>query len=184
MPINATEPFASVEDMEKRSQGEISAATHPYLASELLAATNDIRSFCRWHISPVLEKDYVRFGGFADDVWLPAMEITGITEVVIDGEAWTPEQIEDEVEFDPATGWTNLYGRAVRVKYTAGFAEVPQSVKSATLELAAAALGTALGQTREQAGAVSIQFEGAGGGIDPESTRGRRLIEYRIGRLP
>lgn len=177
------DPFASVALMEQRSQGAITAASHPFLQRELEAATQDIKDFCRWHIAPVEQVTYKRRGRHAEQVWLPAMRIGAITAVTLDGTACDAAQVE-AVEFDEDTGWTNLSGRAVEVEFTAGFDAVPANIETITLELAAAALGTSLGYTREQAGAVSVSFGRAGGGIDADSATGRRLIAYQIGRLP
>ncbi|WP_157560530.1 hypothetical protein [Microbacterium gubbeenense] len=177
------EPLATPEQMCERTQGEVSAESHPFLANELASASDDIRTFCRWHIYPEKQVTYRRVGASADDVWLSAMEITSIDEVTVDGETWDDDRMA-AVEFDPDTGWTNICGRKVHVKYTAGFDEVPPNLVTATLELAAQGLGTSLGQTREQAGSVSITYGRSGGGIDESSPGGQRLIAYRIGRLP
>lgn len=177
------EPFATPAEMEQRTQGEINEDAYPYLPDELATATDDIRAFCRWHISPQKSVTYRRVGPHADDVWLSAMEIASIDAVTIDGVEWGEEALAG-VEFDPDTGWTNLYGRKVKVTYTAGFEEVPANIKTAALDLAALGLGTSLGQTREQAGSVSLTYGHAGGGIDESTPGGQRLVAYRIGRLP
>ena len=177
------ELLATPEQMCERTQGEVSAESHPFLANELASASNDIRGFCRWHIYPEKQVSYRRVGASVDDVWLSAMEISSIDAVTIDGVEWTTEQVAG-VEFDPLTGWTNLCGRRVSVTYTAGYEDVPADLVGLTLELAALGLGTSLGQTREQAGSVSLTYGRGGGGIDPASPEGRRLIPYQIGRLP
>lgn len=178
-----TERFATEQDMADRTQGQVTAASHPFLARELDAATQDIRDFCRWHIAPARPVTFRRVGRTADDVWLPTMNIASIDAVTIDGTEWDANALS-AVEFDPDTGWTNLYGRNVAITYTAGYEKVPANLVTATLELAAAALGTSLGHTREQAGTVSVTYGRAGGGIDEDSPGGQRLIAYRIGRLP
>lgn len=175
--------FASAALMESRSQGAITSESHPFLENELLAATRAIREFCRWHVAPARPVTHRSVGATPDDVWLRASEVASIDAVTIDGVEWTTEQVA-AVEFDPLTGWTNLCGRRVLVRYTAGYADVPADVVGLTLELAALGLGTSLGQTREQAGTVSLTYGGSGGGIDPVSPAGRRLIPYQIGRLP
>lgn len=177
------EPFATPEQMQKRTQGAISSETHPGLGLELDAASEDIRAFCRWHVAPKQQVTRRKVAPFADDVWLSAMAIKSIDAVTIDGREWSAEEVAG-VEFDADTGWTNLCGRRVEVTYTAGFDPVPANLVTATLELAAGALGTSLGHTREQAGSVSLTYGRAGGGIDEDTPGGRRLVEYRIGRLP
>lgn len=183
MPEESIDVFASPALMESRSQGAITTASHPFLEDELQAATRAIREFCRWHIAPARQVTLRRAGRLVDDVWLPAMEVASIDAVTIDGREWSEDEVA-AVEFDGLTGWTNLCGRRVEVTYTAGFAEVPADVVAVTLELAALGLGTALGQTREQAGSVSVTYDRLGGGIADDSPSGRRLVAYRIGRLP
>lgn len=178
-----TDSFATPQNMADRTQGQITAASHPFLQRELDAATEDIRNFCRWHVAPVRALTYRRVGRYADDVWLPAMNIESIDAVTIDGTVWDANALS-AVEFDPDSGWTNLCGRSVIIGYTAGFEKVPANLITATLELAAGALGTSLGYEKEQAGGVSVTFGHAGGGIDEDSIGGQRLIAYRIGRLP
>ena len=176
----AADLFATPEQVTNRTQGAITPETHPGLADELAAATADFRAFCRWHVAPRKPLEYRRVGPSSDDVWLPAMQIASIDEVRIDGRDIDPET----VEFDPSTGWTSLYGRNVYVKFTAGYAEIPANISAAAMELAAQALGTALGFVREQAGGVSVQYSRAGGGIDEDTPGGARLVAYRLGRIP
>lgn len=172
------DPFATPELMEQRTQGAITTTTHPFLENELAAASRAIRNECRWHIAPLTQLTYRRNGRYAADVWLPAMQIQSITGVVVDGSAWSL----DLVEFDADTGWTNLYGRRVAVEYVAGHSTTPEDIEALTLELAAGALGSPLGLTREQAGGVSATFGRVGGGLTLADKN--RLAEYRIGRLP
>lgn len=181
MPID--DPFASAPLMEQRSQGAITTTTHPYLHRELAAATQDIRDYCRWHIAPRFQTTHRRRGRNPGDIWLPAMRIHSIDEATIDGRT-LDETALAAVDFDPDTGWTSLCGRVALVKFTSGFDQVPANIETITLELAAAALGTSLGFTREQAGAVSVSFGRAGGGVDEGSPIAQRLEAYRIGRLP
>lgn len=173
--------FATPEDMERRSQGAITTASHPYLADELAAATRNIQDFCRWHVAPAKTCTYRRVTPLYESVWLPAMEIDRIDSVTIDGTEYDEQRLGN-IKFDPATGWTNLAGSDVTIEYTAGFDPVPENLKSLTLELAALSLGTSLGQTREQAGTVSVTYGRSGGGLDAAAEQ--RLAAYRIGRLP
>lgn len=172
--------FASPQDMESRSQGQITAATHPFLGDELAAATNAIQEYCGWHIAPLQGVDFVRRFPSREQVWLPAMRVTGVTAATIDG-----VDLSDRlggIEFDPVTGWTNLAGRSISVTFTAGYEQVPADLKLLTLEMCAGALGSPLGITREQAGGVSVTFDRAGGGITDQDAA--RLTPYVLGRLP
>lgn len=144
--------FATKEQMAEKSQGAIPAST-PFLEDELAAATGLIRDYCRWHIAKVRTELKRRHRTrLRETVWLPATRIVSIDNIVADGKTVDPAGID----FDPETGWTDLNGSAVTVEYTAGYAEVPPSVVSLTLHIAARALGSPLGLIRETAGGVSI----------------------------
>lgn len=172
-----TASFASEEEMEQRSQGAI-PADHPFLKRELEAATREIRSACGWHIAKVETLTFERVGPFAEQVWLSAMEITAITAATIDGVDIDPATIE----FDKQTGWTSLCGRRRSVTFTAGYAEVPADLVTLTLELAAGALGSPIGVSREQAGAVSLTYTRTSGALQPADRD--RLAPYKLGWLP
>lgn len=173
--------FATPQQMEQRSQGAI-AATHPFLATELAAATRAIRDYCGWHIAGVENATYRRVRRYHDQVWLPAMQIREIVEAEINGGSVSP----DSIDFDPDTGWTSMCGRRVEVKFSAGFDPVPESIVRLTLELAAGALGSPLGISREQAGGVSVTFTRTSGAllVGPGGNDVATLVPYKLGVLP
>src|SRR5687768_14701311 len=102
----ATESFASTAQMEQRSQGAITAASHPFLEKELAAATREIQKYCRWHIAPVLDIELVSRSKFWHEIWVPAMQISDVVITTLDGVETT---LASE-DFDPATGWTSWSG--------------------------------------------------------------------------
>jgi hypothetical protein len=169
--------FATPAEMAQRSGGVI-PADHPFLQKELDAASRAIRNECGWHVAPVEQVRFRRRARFPWDVWLPAMQIESVDEVTLNGEVIDVET----VEFDSETGWTNMRARVVDVLFTAGFPTVPEDLVTLTLELAAGALGTPLGISREQAGAVSVTYQRVGGGL-ADADRDR-LSAYRLGVLP
>ena len=169
--------FATPAEMEQRSQGEI-PATHPFLQTELNAATRQIRNACGWHIAKVEQLRYRKVRPFSEAVWLPAMQIASIDSGTIDGATLTPMT----AGFDPEIGWTPLCGRDIDVTFTAGFEETPEDLVTLTLELAAGALGSPLGISREQAGAVSVSYTRTSGALQPADQA--RLAAYKLGWLP
>lgn len=173
--------FATPQEMEQRTQGAI-AASHPFLAKELASATASIRNYCGWHIAGKDAVRYRRTLPYHDAVWLPAMRIDSIDEARVNG----ADLDVSGIEFDHDTGWTSLCGRSVDIKFTAGFDPVPADLVTLTLELAAAALGSPLGVSREQAGGVSITFTRTSGAllIGPGGADVARLAPYRLGVLP
>lgn len=172
------QPFATEDDMENRTLGAITATSHPFLPQEIAAAVREIRNHCGWHVAPTEVLTYRREAPWAEDVWLPAMQITAITACVIDGRAIDPATIR----FDPDTGWTNLRGCSVHVTYVAGYSDVPEDLVTLALELAAGGLGTSLGIGREQAGGVSVTYTRANGSV--QSSDHGRLAAYTLGTLP
>jgi hypothetical protein len=186
--VMALEPFASAQQMADRSQGAITADTHPFLDSALKAASKKIRDYCRWHIATTQDLTYKRRGPAPIDVWLPAMQITAITAVTIDGTTWDADALAG-VEFDPDTGWTNLRGRIIDVSYTAGYAAVPGDIVDLTLMVASRALGSPLGAVREQTLVSSVTwsqagFNVAGGTVLLSHEKDDLKDTYRIGVLP
>lgn len=169
--------FATPTEMAERSEGAI-PADHPFLTKELAAATRTIRNACGWHIALVESIRFRRVRPFAEQVWLPAMEIASVVSATIDG----VDMVVADVEFDPDMGWTNLCGRNVDVTFTAGFNPVPEDLVTLTLELAAGALGSPLGISREQAGTVSVTYTRSSGSLQPADHD--RLAAYKLGRLP
>ena len=177
----AVDTFASPTDMGKRSLGQITATSHPFLEEELEAATSAIREHCGWHIATLQSVTLIRRFPSREQVYLPAMRINGVTAATIDGRTLTASELA-AVEFDPITGWTSLSGRSVSVAFDAGFTSVPADLKLLTLELSAGALGSPLGITKEQAGGVSVTLDRASGAITEQDDQ--RLVPYRLGRLP
>lgn len=172
-----TESFATAQEMADRSEGAI-PVNHPFLEKELKAATQAIRNACGWHIAKVETLTFERVGPFAEHVWLPAMEISAVGAATVDGTLL----VVDSIEFDKMTGWTNICGRRRSVTYTSGYAQVPADLLLLTLELAAGALGSPLGVSREQAGGVSLTYTRSSGALQPDDHD--RLAAYKIGWLP
>lgn len=169
--------FATPDQMEDRSGGAI-LTTHPFLQKELAAATRQIRNRCGWHIATRQQVRIRHVRPFPESVWLPAMQIESIDSAIMDGATRTTSGID----FDPDTGWTPLCGRRVDVTFTAGFDEVPEDLVTLTLELAAGALGSPLGITREQAGGVSVTLARSSGALQADDLS--RLAAYKLGWLP
>lgn len=179
--------FATTEQMNRRSRGAITLSSHPFLADELASATQVIRDVCRWHVAGLEELHYRKTWPTSELVYLPAMQIESITAVSVADVAFDAD-LMDLVEFDADSGWTNIYGRKVDVTYTAGYAQVPESLVTLTLQIAARALGSPLGAVREQTLASSVQWSatapGVAGGAAVLEHEMRTLSPYILGRLP
>lgn len=177
----ALQPFATPQQLSDRTLGTI-AVSHPFAAAELAAATREIRNYCGWHIAAAEQIQFRRVGGFQDRLWIPAMQIASIDKLTINDTVVEPSG----VEFDPDTGWTSAHGRSVVIKFTAGYSTVPEDLVTLTLELAAAALGSPLGISREQAGGVAVTFTRTSGKllVGPGGADVERLRPYKLGWTP
>lgn len=173
--VALTDPFATPDDMSNRTEGEITATTHPFLEKELAAATRAIREACGWHIAKTGTVEYRRVWQRPGPVFLPASQIASITSATVDG----VDLDASTVLFDPITGETNLYARSFTITFVAGYAEVPADVVTLTLELAAAGLGASLGLNREQAGSVVVGYR-----APTLSGDENRIAPYRLGYVP
>jgi hypothetical protein len=169
--------FATVADMEERSRGAITAATHPFLQRELDAASRAIRNACGWHIAPKTTLKFTRVSRMPSIVFLPAMQIASVDAVWLNGY----ETDLSLVEWDRDSGETNIYARAVEIDYLAGYETVPEDLVVLTLELASGALGTD-NILREQGGAVAVTYARTSGSLLRDDFT--RLDPYRIQRLP
>lgn len=177
MPEPSTD-FLTPQDVEGRSQGRITATSHPFLPKELLAAQRTIRNYCRWHVTPKMQVTKRKVRPFCEAFFIPAMEIESVDAVKVDGVTLDAST----VKFDPETGWTNISGRDVEVTFTAGFDPAPEDLILLAAEMTAGGLGTALNINREQAGAVSVTFTRTSGALVASDFD--RLVPYRLGWLP
>jgi hypothetical protein len=169
--------FASVDDMRDRSRGEITTATHPFLQRELNAATAAIQRECGWHVAPVEERVFRRVSRVPSLVFIPASKILDVTAVRLNGY----EIDAESVEFDPETGETNMFARAVELTYVAGHSPVPDDLMLLTLELAAGGVG-ADNILRESAAGVSVTLARTSSSLLPDDAP--RLAGYRLAWLP
>ncbi|QLD10896.1 hypothetical protein [Microbacterium oleivorans] len=176
--------FATKDQMANMSQGLIPATTL-FLEDEIKAASRRIRDYCRWHIAKQQTGlIFRRRSRFVDEVWLPALRITAIESVVVNGK---PVEDLTRIDFDPDTGWTSIRGAAVEVTYTAGFTEIPETLTPLTLHMAARALGNPMGIVRQQTGSASVTYAqaasgaAAGGNLLPGEEQ--LLDAYRIARV-
>lgn len=168
--------FATIADMESRSRGAITAATHPFLQQELDAATKTIQTACGWHVAPELPVEFRRVSRIPSIVFLPAKRITGVTAAAVNGYPLDLSQ----VEVDPQTGETNIYGRVVAVDYTAGFDEVPADLVTLCLDLAEGGLSQNI--SREQAGSVAVTYARTSSTL-ANADRGK-LSDYIVAAIP
>lgn len=167
--------FATPQQMEDRSQGDIPAAT-PFLQEALDAASTRIRNRCGWHVYPeVSEVGYRVQSRPGWSVWLPTTYLATV-DSVNDGTVdlgsllWFRDGRVDGIPAGIAT-----------VNFTHGYVEAPADLVALTLELAVGDL-VARGVIREQTLASSITWARASGRLAREDMD--ELAEYKIGYQP
>ena len=154
------------------------------IAANIPSASEAIRNYCGWHISPnlVCGVNYriwdLRDAFVGSDllVQLPATYVTGITKIIVDavlnsstgeyeGEEWT--------DYDLSTNGTlRIYDVGARdkkcrifIKYTAGFPnDKIAAIKELTADRVTHAVANPYGVNSEAAGGVSISYSGTWAG--------------------
>ena len=111
-----TEPLITVPDFEEFRDGDP--------ARLILAATQQVRSYCGWHIAPVVTSTVVVEGSGAA-LLLPTLHLTGITSITRDGVevpvadvTWQPNGIVKGRHF------CGEY----EVTFTHGYAQTPEDI--------------------------------------------------------
>lgn len=179
--------FASADQMVARSQGAI-PANHPYLDDALTAATEVIRSYCGWHISGQVTETVLLDDMAGPIMALPSLRVVSVTSLKVNG-----------VDADVASFMWLRDGRLAKPYYvptyrvaeltlTHGHETTPQEIVDLTLQMAARALASPLGLTREQAGAVNASptavAPGAAGGVVLLEHEKASLARFRVGWMP
>ena len=154
------EPLLSVEDFNAMTGGAHSGNTDR-LRAALEAASQAIRNYCGWHISPSLDcKAYTEGDGKL--IKLPASYVSEIKSVIEDGVELTSG--EYEWRFDGLLRracFRNWSGRwnAIEIDYTAGYdiAAVPD-LAEAVRAITESVLAVSAGVMSESADGVSISY--------------------------
>lgn len=172
----ALKAFATKHQMQDRSQGAI-PTSHPFLDSALSAASRLIRNYCGWHIAPVITSTFRYRHDHLGNLWLPSLHIVSVDTLEADG--YEIDLVTLPADFDPDTGWTNIYAYRAVVTFSHGFEEVPEDLVDLTLQIAARALGSPLGYIREQAGPLGVTHSS----VAPNVAGGSVLLPHEMAQL-
>lgn len=181
--------FASAAQMAQRSNGAI-PADRPFLDAALKAATTRIRNFCGWHIATEQQDTLVLDGQGAAVIYLPTMRVVSIDEMTIDGTEVVFES--DSLQWSEGgrlwrPSWSVNY-RGEQLKYTHGFAAVPDDLVDLTLLIASRDIGSPLGAVREQTLSSSVTWSQTGfnqaGGTNLLESEKDALQAYKLGYIP
>lgn len=157
------QPLADLVDLESFLTGDE--------ASILEQVSAAIRSFCGWHIAPSRSEDLTVDGKGSRLLWLPTMYLTGVSNVTSDGDVVDPDRYDWSATgyVELRHGWWSCRPRGVVASVTHGYAEIPAEVVEVIVSVAARAVASPSGFTREQVGQVAFSHalsgEGVSGGV-------------------
>lgn len=160
------EPILSVQDFNTITGGAY--ATNPRVESALKAASQVIRNYCGWHISPSLECE-AQLTGEGKMIRLQAGYVSAITSITEDGKELTSGQYEWRrdglIRRAQFKNWSNGWD-AIEVEYTAGYdvAAVPD-LAEAVAAITAGVLSVSAGVASESADGVSISYSASAASI-------------------
>lgn len=136
-------------------------ASNPRVDSAIAAASQAIRNYCGWHITPALDCTASPSGGSAV-MRLPASYVSAITQITEDGvevdSAGYRWRADGLVKRTAPHIWSPEWG-ALEVKYTAGYSEdaVPDLVE-AVCSVAAGVISVSPGVVSESADGVAVSY--------------------------
>lgn len=162
-------------DVADASKGKVTVAD-PRLAPLVDAANWAVRNHCGWHIAPVVTET-VEFDTWGERVLqLPTLRLVSVGPVAIAGVAAVGYEVSKKGMIRFAGPLPHQFG-SVTVELTHGFDSAPDAAQVIT-QMVLAAMASPMGATREQAGAIAVQW--ATTGLDTTDRDARLLAAYRI----
>lgn len=170
--------FCDVADIEALLQVTVNAATLVSAQRAITEATVMIQNYCRQALGQVAD-EVVTFDRLLSDyrLFLPETPVTGVDEVVEDGETLVVEDDyklgEDGVLYRIGANWP-VGVQIVTVTYTHGYATIPDDITAVATRAAtrayqaglrAAALGGVPGVTSTSLGDYSVAYGAEGDGV-------------------
>lgn len=166
------EPLISLPELEARLGGM--GVTQVYVDGVSAA----IRSYCGWHVAPVLEQTLVVDGSGGSVLNLPTLRLVSVVEVKVQGAAIAePEWSHDGTM---RGSWPDVY-RAVEAKVTHGFDDA-HDVMAVAMDAMARAANQELGGGEETIGPFS--FGASQGAVSFYAHELAVLDRYRLPNMP
>lgn len=176
-------PFASPQELQFFTKGKIKASESRVPAA-LAAVSSEIRRAAGWHIWPILRNHELVLDGSGGRIqYVPTLRLLEVKAASSAGVTILPENIDpSQLGLLEARGflWTRRYSQ-VRLTIDHGWEEAPE-LKALCLSLAARALASPMGATREQAGSISVNWamtSSVSGGILPTSAELATIHRYQ-----
>ena len=176
----ATDPIVLVGDLESYQGGD---------AQSLIdQATALVRSYCGWHVAPVITETLVLDGSGSATQMLPSLRVRGISTVTYDGVPLSP----DEYDWSPV-GYLTVPGRcskragALSVTLTHGFDDAPD-LAAVVMAVVSRAQASPNGVVRTQAGPFAETYSqtafNVAGGVSLVAHEYSILDRYRLPPRP
>lgn len=150
--MTALPDFVELADLEAYLAGDQDAMVRQAQAA--------IRRYCGWHVAPSLTETLTLDGTGSRHLWLPSLHVIDVTAASNDGE----DVALDDLDWSEA-GYLELRcghwcrrPRSIEVTLEHGFEEGPDDLVEVAAAIAARAISSPSGATREQAGQVSFQW--------------------------
>lgn len=151
-------PLLTKEQLAANSKGAISV-NDPRIDEVLAGASDAVRRYCRWHVTPVVKETLVMNLDGGRYVTLPSLHVVNVHSVKL----FDVELDEDEYGWSES-GMLELLRppiptrfRALTVELTHGYHEA-DSVSAIASKIGLFSLASPLGVTREQAGQISVSW--------------------------
>lgn len=181
--MDSITPIVSVSDFNTMTGSKY--ATNPRTETALLAASQAIRNYCGWHISPSAAcTAYPEGGGII--ARLPATYVRGITSITEDGEVLDSAEYEWRhdglIKRKYPRRWTPNWGK-LSVAYTAGYdAGAAKDLAEAVRAITEGVLAVSAGVTSESADGVSISYAASASSIAQALTMSQKanLAPYKV----
>lgn len=179
-------PLASAAQVEAYTKGKLKA-DDLRVKDAVAAVSRSIRRRAGWHIFPVVQAHALVLDGPGGAVLsLPTLKLAALTSITEDDAA---PLVAADLRISPSTGlvkkrsggrWSAEYG-AITVVMDHGEEEVPDLVMLC-VKLVARGLASPMGATREQAGALSVNWsmstQGVAAGIVPTADERSLMDSY------
>lgn len=179
------EPLVTAEQLAQYSKGSISAFD-PRVDDAIKGASQAVRNYCGWHVTPVLEETVIADGPGGRLLSLPTKQLVSAPSIIED-ETTLLDNTDYRWSQDGSVKRKSSYWpddfRILTVTMNHGYAEA-DDLKRVVLAVITRELSSPTGATREQAGAVSVSWAltapGVSGGIALLQNEQATLDFYRI----
>ena len=162
----------------------------PRVTPVIEAASEAVRRYCRWHVSPMVEETVILDGTGGKVLQLPSQHVVEVLELRIGGVLVDPGQYSWSrvglIELHSGAGgflhnFPLMFG-VVEVTMVHGFHTAPD-LSAIASQVARFALASPMGRTREQAGQIAVSWGSSSGMAFSDSAR-EMMKPYRLQTMP